>query len=167
MAHNLNTVYLGLGSNIGNRQEHLNRALGYLAQRMRVVQKSSVYETEPVGQTHQARFLNMVCEARTSLAPKVLLTLVKGIEKKLGRPSHYPKDSPRIIDIDILFYGDQIISEPDLIVPHPRLSKRAFVLIPLRDIAPDFIDPSTGCTISLLLEKIRNENQGVIKLEGY
>lgn len=166
MTGNLVTVYLGLGSNVGKRRENLEKALGYIAQRMRVVAKSSVYETEPLGNTSQPRFLNMVCEVRTALTPESLLVLAKGIEKKMGRMPNHPKDSPRTMDIDILFYGDQVLSDPDLIIPHPRLSKRAFVLIPMNEIAPDFIDPSTGKTISALLREIQAVKQGVLKLGG-
>ena len=165
MSHNLARVYLGLGSNVGNRQKYLSLALSHLAQKMKIVRKSSVYETDPIGNTNQAKFLNMVCEAKTILAPEALLKMVKSIEKKLGRPDHYPKDSPRTIDIDILFYAEQIVSTPDLIIPHPRLSARAFVLIPMKEIAPEFIDPVTGKTITDLLTGVQKEHQGVIKTE--
>ncbi|MDD5486283.1 MAG: 2-amino-4-hydroxy-6-hydroxymethyldihydropteridine diphosphokinase [Dehalococcoidales bacterium] len=164
MARNLVSVYLGLGSNVGNRQENLNKALGYIEQRMRVAAKSSVYETNPVGNTNQPMFLNMVCEVKTSLPPEFLLVLAKGIEKKLGRMENHPKDSPRTMDIDILFYGDQVLNDHDLIIPHPRLSKRAFVLVPMNEIAPDFVDPASGKTVSALLEEIQSAKQGVSKL---
>ena len=97
-------VYLGLGSNLGNRQDNLDRALGFLSQRLRVEQVSSVYDTEPVGNVEQPHFLNMVCQVYTSLPPMGLLTLVKGIEMKLGRVLG-KSGAPRTIDIDILFYG--------------------------------------------------------------
>jgi 2-amino-4-hydroxy-6-hydroxymethyldihydropteridine diphosphokinase len=166
MSDSLVTVYLGLGSNVGNRQENLKKALGYLEQRMRLTAKSSVYETEPVGNTDQPVFLNMVCEVKTTLPPESLLVLTKGIEKKLGRMPSHPKDSPRTMDIDILFYGDQVLNNPDLIIPHPRLSRRAFVLIPMNEIAPDFIDPATGRSISAMLNEIQAAKQGVLKLGG-
>lgn len=166
MTNNLVTVYLGLGSNVGKRMENLEKALGYIAQRMRVVAKSSVYETEPVGNTSQPRFLNMVCEVKTALTPEALLVLAKGIEKKMGRTPNHPKDSPRTMDIDILFYGDQVLSDPNLIIPHPRISKRAFALIPMNEIAPDFVDPSTDKTIAVLLKEIQATKQGVLKMGG-
>lgn len=166
MGDNLVTVFFGLGSNLGNRQENLTRALGYLAQRMRLVQKSSVYETDPQGDTSQPKFLNMVCEVKTMLAPQALLMLAKGIETRLGRLPKHPKDSPRTMDIDILFYGDQVINEPGLIIPHPRLSKRAFVLVPMNEIAPGFTDPATGKTISRLIDEVRQGKQGVFRLGG-
>ncbi|MDD4635238.1 MAG: 2-amino-4-hydroxy-6-hydroxymethyldihydropteridine diphosphokinase [Dehalococcoidales bacterium] len=166
MSNNMFTVYLGLGSNMGNRTENLKKALGYIEQRMRVVTKSSVYETDPIGNTSQPKFLNMVCEVKTSLPPESLLVLAKGIEKKLGRMPNHPKDSPRTMDIDILFYGDQVLNNPDLIIPHPRLSKSAFVLMPMNEIAPSFIDPSTGKTIADLYREIQTTKQGVLKLGG-
>ncbi len=163
---NLATVYLGLGSNMGNRKENLEIALGYLAQRMRVTKRSSVYETEPVGNTNQPRFLNMVCEVKTSLPPEALLVLTRGIERKLGRVPNHAKDAPRTMDVDILFYSDQVVNRPELIIPHPRLSKRAFVLVPLKEIAADFVDPSTGNTISELLSKIQQGTQGFSSWKG-
>ncbi len=156
------TVYLGLGSNLGNRQHSLDRALDFLAQRLRVEKVSSVYDTEPVGTTNQPRFLNLVCQLSTGLEPMALLTLVKGIESKLGRLPHTSNES-RPIDIDILFYGDQVMETPKLIIPHPRLTERAFVLIPLAEIAPDLVHPVNGKTITELKRQLQAGVQGVIK----
>ena len=158
------TVYLGLGSNMGNRQDNLDRALDFLSQRLRIEKVSSVYDTEPVGNINQPRFLNMVCQVYTRLAPSELLTLAKGIEKKLGRIFGKP-NAPRPIDIDILFYGDQVIETPELIIPHPRLTERAFVLIPLDEIAPDLVHPVNGKAVNQLLKGI-TEVQGVFKWEN-
>ena len=155
------TVYLGLGSNMGNRQDNLGRALDFLSQRLRVEQVSSVYDTEPIGDIEQPRFLNLVCQVYTSLAPVALLTLAKGIESKLGRVSSKP-NAPRPIDIDILFYGDQVIETSELVIPHPRLAERAFVLIPLAEITPDLVHPVSGKTVKQLLKSI-TEVQGVFK----
>jgi len=156
-------VYLGLGSNMGNRQDNLDRALDLLSQRLRVGKVSSVYDTEPVGNTNQPRFLNLVCQVYTMLAPKELLTLAKGIESKLGRVLG-KSNAPRPIDIDILFYGDQVIETPELVIPHPRLAERAFVLVPLAEIAPDLQHPVIGKTVNELLQGI-TEKQGVFKFE--
>ena len=158
------TVYLSLGSNIGNRQGNLDKALDLLSQRLRVGQVSSIYDTEPVGNINQPRFLNLVCQAYTRLAPTELLALAKGIESKLGRAPG-KSNAPRPIDIDILFYGDQAIETPELVIPHPRLTKRAFVLIPLAEIAPELVHPVSGKTIRELLQGV-TETQGVLRWEN-
>ena len=158
------TVFLGLGSNLGNRQKNLDLALDLLSQRMQIKKMSSVYETDPVGNTEQPRFLNLVCQVNTMLAPKELLTLVKGIELKLGRVPSNTVNAPRIIDIDILLYGDKIMKLKKLTIPHPRLVERAFVLVPLAEIAPDAVHPVFGKTVRELLNAI-TEKQGVFKWE--
>ncbi len=158
------TAYLGLGSNLGNRQDNLDKALDFLSQRLQVEKISSVYETEPVGNINQPRFLNLVCRAYTTLSPTELLTLAKGIESKLGRIFNQP-DTPRPIDIDILFYGEQVIETPELVMTHPRLTERAFVLIPLAEIAPDLVHPVVSKTIKELLKEV-GETQSVFKWEN-
>jgi 2-amino-4-hydroxy-6-hydroxymethyldihydropteridine diphosphokinase len=156
------TVYLGLGSNMGDRQGNLDRALEFLSQRLRMGKISSIYDTESVGDTDQPRFLNLVCQAYTRLEPMALLALVKGIENKLGRTGK--SGAPRTIDIDILLYGEQMIETPELAIPHPKMTKRAFVLGPLDEIAPDLVHPVSGKTIKELLQDV-TEKQGVLKLE--
>ncbi len=156
------TVYLGLGSNLGDRQANLDRALEFLSQRLRMGKISSIYDTEPLGESNQPRFLNLVCQAFTRLQPDGLLALAKGIERKLGRVSKSGK--PRTIDIDILLYGDQVIETPELVIPHPKMTERAFVLIPLDEIAPDVVHPVAGKTVKELLQNV-TEKQGVLKLE--
>ena len=158
------TAYLGLGSNLGDRQDNLDRALAFLSRRLRLEKVSSMYDSEPVGNVEQPRFLNLVCQVNTNLSPTALLALVKGIENKLGRWGG-ASDAPRTIDIDILFYGDQVIETPELVIPHPRLTKRAFVLVPLVEIAPDLVHPVSGKTAKELL-KAAKEVQGVFKWEG-
>lgn len=155
-------VYLGLGSNLGERQDNLDKALEFLSQRLRVLKVSSVYDTEPIGNIEQPRFLNLVCQVSTTLAPPELLALVKGIESRLGRVPGKP-NSPRPIDIDILFYGDQVIKTRELVIPHPRLAERAFVLIPLKEIAPGLVHPVSGKTVEEMLEGVSGR-QGVLKL---
>ncbi len=156
------TVYLGLGSNIGDRQENLDKALNFLSQRLRMGKISSVYDTEPVGSTEQPRFLNLVCQAYTRLEPAGLLSLAKGIESKLGRTGK--SNAPRTIDIDILLYDEQVMETPELVIPHPKMVERAFVLVPLAEIAPDLVHPVNGKTMKELSSAIR-EKQGILKLE--
>ena len=158
------TAYLGLGSNMGDRQSNIDKALDFLSQRLRIGKVSSIYDTEPVGNVEQPRFLNLVCEVYTILAPIALLTVGKAIESKLGRVQGR-SNAPRPIDIDILFYGDQVIETPVLVIPHPRLMERAFVLVPLAQIAPELVHPVNGKTVKELLAGL-TEVQGVFKWEG-
>lgn len=155
------TVYLGLGSNLGDREDNLKQALNKLGERLRIEKVSSVYDTEPVGDANQPRYLNLVCEANTTLPPLALLALAKGIESKLGRIGDSGASRP--IDIDVLFYGDQVVNAPGLIIPHPRLQERAFVLIPLAEIAPGLVHPVLCRTAKDLLAGVK-EKQDVVKL---
>jgi len=157
------TAYLGLGSNLGNREDNLDMALKLLSQRMKVGRVSSIYDTEPVGNTDQPRFLNIACEVFTHLAPEGLLALAKGIEGKMGRRGK--SGEPRTIDIDILLYGDTVMETPDLVIPHPRMAERSFVLVPLAEVAPDLIHPVSGKTIAEMKKAIKEE-QGVFRWEG-
>lgn len=158
------TVFLSLGSNMGTRQANLDKTIELLSQRLKVELVSSIYDTEPIGNIDQPRFLNLVCQVNTRLAPEELLTLAKSIELKLGREPGTP-NAPRPIDIDILFYGNQVIKTRELVIPHPRLTERAFVLVPLAEIAPDLVHPVNGKTVRELLKDI-TERQGVLKWEN-
>jgi 2-amino-4-hydroxy-6-hydroxymethyldihydropteridine diphosphokinase len=130
------TAYLSLGSNVGDRLQNLRLACAALVERGVAIRRaSSVYETEPVDMREQKWFLNCVIEVETSLPPLRLLYEIEQIEKELGRERSIPK-GPRTIDLDILLYGNSIIREKQLAVPHPELHKRRFVLVPLREIAP-------------------------------
>jgi 2-amino-4-hydroxy-6-hydroxymethyldihydropteridine diphosphokinase len=157
------TAYLSLGSNLGNRQANLDQALKLISERMRMGKVSSIYDTEPVGLVNQPRFLNLACEVFTRLTPDGLLALLKGIELKMGRYSR--SGEPRTIDIDIVLFGDQAVNTPNLIIPHPRMHERSFVLIPLAEIAPDFVHPVLKKTIKEL-DKAVKEVQGVMKFNG-
>jgi len=158
------TAYLCLGSNLGNRQENLDKALDLLSQRMQIRKVSSLYDTEPVGNTEQPRFLNLVCQINTRLSPEELLTLAKGIELKMGRTPG-KRNAPRIIDIDILLYGDSVVETEELEIPHPRIAERAFVLFPLAEIAPGAVHPVNGKTAKEMLNEV-TETQGVFKWEN-
>ena len=142
----------------------MDRALDLLSQRLRTGKVSSIYDTEPIGNVNQPRFLNLVCQAYTRLAPRELLALAQGIELKLGRALG-KSNTPRPIDIDILFYGDLVIETPELVIPHPRLTERAFVLVPLDEIAPDLVHPVSGKTVKELIRAV-TEVQGVLKWEN-
>ena len=161
--NNMHTVYLSLGSNLGNRQVNLDQALKLISERMRLGKVSSIYDTEPIGLTNQPRFLNLACEVFTNLTPDGLLALIKGIELKMGRYSR--TGEPRIIDIDVVLFGDQVINTPNLIIPHPHMHERAFVLVPLKEIAPDVVHPVLHKTIKEL-DKAVVEVQGVLKFDS-
>jgi GTP cyclohydrolase IV len=150
------SVYLALGSNLGDRRGNLVAALQRLREVMEISTVSSVYETEPVGYTDQPRFLNIVLRGQTTLAPRELLRAVKQIELALGRQATF-RNGPRPIDIDIIFYDDLRLSLDDLIIPHPRMAERAFVLVPLAEIAPDLIDPASGKSAQQLLAEVPQE----------
>ncbi len=148
----MKTVYLGLGSNIGDREGHLRAALERLASGdLRVLRESPVYETEPLEVTAQRWFLNQVVEAETSLFPKMLLARVGRIERALGRVRGTP-NGPRTIDIDILLYASAVVRAAELEIPHPRMAGRRFVLAPLADLCPELRHPVTRKTVREMLE---------------
>jgi len=133
-------VYLALGSNLDNRLANLKQAVAALPPQMEVKAKSPVYETPPWGYEDQPKFLNQVIKAKTYLEPEPLLKHIKRLETALGRKPSF-QNGPRLIDIDILFYDDLILDTPSLVLPHPGLHERGFVLLPLMDIDPDLVHP--------------------------
>ena len=154
----MKTVYLSLGSNMGDRAAMLRQAVESLpGAGVEVVRTSSVYETEPVELRDQNWFLNMAVECRTGLFPLQLLRRLKKIEASLGRKRTVPK-GPRTIDIDIVFYGRAVMGTPALEIPHPRFRERRFVLAPLAELAPALRDPVTGRTIADLLAGTAGQN---------
>lgn len=137
------TVFLGLGSNVGDRQAHLAHALRRLDEEYELTGVSSVWETDPVGYEDQDRFLNLVARIETGEEPRALLESVRGIEEERGRERRF-RNAPRTLDIDILLYGEQVVDEEGLEVPHPRMDERPFVLVPLLELDTGIADPRTG-----------------------
>ncbi|MEZ4592274.1 MAG: 2-amino-4-hydroxy-6-hydroxymethyldihydropteridine diphosphokinase [Chloroflexota bacterium] len=152
----MQTIFLGLGTNLGDREANLQAALDGLAEELVITAVSPIYQTPPWGVTDQPDFLNLCLAAKTDLTPVALLTFVKNLEVELGRQPT-KRWGPRLIDIDILFYANQLIETENMIIPHPRLAERAFVLRPLADIAPDFVHPVLGETMAALAEKVVDE----------
>jgi len=192
-------VYVGVGSNLGDRAFNCERAIHEISVLADVTAVSSFYETEPVGNEEQPLFINCAVEIMTDISPHELLAGLLDIENKLGRvrgqrrashgdaggggrecearsggikleqASHSDAGAdkirePRVIDLDIIYYGDEIIEDPDLKVPHPEAHKRRFVLVPLAEIAPEHIDPVSKVTVTELLDEIK-DTHGVNKIE--
>ncbi len=160
-------AFIGLGSNLGDRLENLRRALAEMEKaEIGVVKMSSIYETEPYGVKNQNSFLNMVVEAQTGLCPRDLLATLLRIEKQMGRKRD-KKWGPRIIDLDILFYDDLILDAEDLKIPHPDIANRIFVLLPMFEIAPDYIHPVEKKSIGrLLTEYLSRAGVRILTFEG-
>jgi 2-amino-4-hydroxy-6-hydroxymethyldihydropteridine diphosphokinase len=156
------TVYLALGSNLGDRMGNLESAVQRLSQKMTIKKVSSVYETEPVYYEEQALYLNAVLSAVTEMKPSDLLRFVKGIESDLGRQPSF-RNAPRLIDIDILFYSDLVVRTEELTIPHIDIAERAFVLAPLAEIAPELVHPVTHEKVEDLLAMV-NGVGGVRKM---
>ncbi len=153
----MKTVYLALGSNLGDRAAALQSAITRMeSPELLVLRASRVYETEPRDVVDQPWFLNQVIEAETSLFPRRLLTRLKRLELELGRRPSRPK-GPRAVDIDILLYGDAVISTSDLTIPHERMGERRFVLEPLAELAPELRHPKTGKTIREMLAAVAGQ----------
>ncbi len=153
-------VYIALGSNLGDRLDFLTRAVQAFAPEITLLRASHIYQTPPWGFTDQPSFLNQVVEAETELEPEALLIKLKYIERTLGRVEAV-RYGPRCIDLDILFYGNETYFSETLVIPHPMIPERAFVLVPMNELAPDFFHPQLKLSISDLLE---NLNQNGIEL---
>jgi 2-amino-4-hydroxy-6-hydroxymethyldihydropteridine diphosphokinase len=152
-------TYLLLGSNMGNREAFLSKALTEIDAKIgKIIKKSKTYQTEPWGEKEQEDFLNIAVEIETKLKPKKILEKIHEIEKLLDREETY-KWGPREIDIDILFYGEEMISEVDLTIPHPFIHERKFTLIPLSEIAPELYHPIMGANILDLLMECEDQSE--------
>lgn len=158
----LHQVYLSLGANLGDRQGNILQALQYVRARASITKVSSFYETAPVGYLDQPKFINAACALETELSPRDLLRFLKWIEKRMGRRESF-RNAPRPIDMDILFYDDLVLESPDLRIPHPRLHERAFVLVPLAEIAPGLLHPVLNITVAEMLGRV--DQEGVTQVE--
>lgn len=151
------TVYLALGSNLGDRRANLNRAVELLAEAgVHVVRRSSIFDTDPRYVKDQPRFFNQVIECETTLFPRQLLTITRGVELAIGRKPTTP-NGPRLIDIDILLFAKSVVNIPGLVIPHPRIAERRFVLEPLAELAPSLRHPVTRRTVDEMLTGVMNQ----------
>jgi 2-amino-4-hydroxy-6-hydroxymethyldihydropteridine diphosphokinase len=150
-------VYIGIGSNIGDKTTNCQTAVECLAEAGRIVGVSSFYYTEPVGYKEQEDFINAVASLQTSLSPSELLRICHAIEDRLGR-RRTVRWGPRTVDLDILLYGDLVVSRPDLVIPHPLMALRKFVLAPLVEIAPAVIHPTLNKTMIQLLSELQKSH---------
>jgi 2-amino-4-hydroxy-6-hydroxymethyldihydropteridine diphosphokinase len=152
------TAWVALGSNLGDRQAHLDWALSALSREpeIEVAAVSRIFETDPVGPAPQSPYLNAAARLETSLAPAALLSVLLKLETGAGRKRTGRRDEARTLDLDLLLYGDRCVEEPGLTVPHPRLHRRAFVLEPLREVAGEVVHPRLGETIEALARRVRD-----------
>ena len=156
---NYSKVYLSVGTNLGNRENNISNCIDYLEKISEIKNISKIYETVPYKvQIEQSNFLNLALEINFFESAENLLIEINKIEKELGRVRSSIRNEPREIDIDIIFFGNQIINKKDLVIPHPRFRERLFVLEPLNDLAPNFLDPITNKTINQLLINAQNSS---------
>lgn len=146
-------VYIGIGSNMGDKEDNIREALGLLERdgRVSALEIAPLYKTDPVGYADQDWFLNTVASVKTDLSPRELLGLLMGIERQMGRERTI-RWGPRVIDLDIILYGDAVVNTPDLQIPHPRIVERAFVVVPLADLDPDILLPGGKKAASLAVD---------------
>lgn len=149
-------VFISIGSNLGNRKNNIKRAIHMLEEKIELVKISKIYKTQPQEGVKGGWFLNGVIMGKTSLDPVGLLKFLQSVEQSLGRPASHKKNSERTIDLDILFYGNKIIKKENLTVPHPRLTKREFVLKGLMQISPDFVHPHLKKSINRIWQEFKN-----------
>ena len=148
-------VYLALGSNVGDSVAYINKAVELLGQKVDGLTRAALYRSKPAGYTDQPDFLNTAVSGQTALDPSELFKFIKDVEERVGRVARF-RWGPREIDIDIIFYGDQILDTEKLTIPHPRFQERDFVLRPLADLNPGFKDPRSGQTVGELLAAVGN-----------
>lgn len=158
----MHTAYLALGTNLGDRAENLRRALVALGECFDVTAVSPTYETEPAYQLDQPRFYNQCCRARTALSSRDALAQLNQSESVLGRVPGI-RFGPRLIDLDLLFYDDLVLESPELTLPHPLMHERAFVLVPLNDIAPDVVHPKLGLSVRQLLDQLSDAEKREVR----
>jgi 2-amino-4-hydroxy-6-hydroxymethyldihydropteridine diphosphokinase len=161
-SNNRHTVYLALGTNLGDRSANLRSAVERLSAVVAVERMSSVYETEPAYLLDQPRFLNMALRGSTALEPHALLALLKRIERDMGRAAG-PRYGPRAIDLDILLYNNLALATNDLVIPHPRMAERPFVLVPLAEIAPDLVPPGWNSSIGALAGVVHGNGDVLVR----
>lgn len=158
------SVYIGLGTNLGNREANLELAIRLFKPEFTVRKVSPVYETDPLYRLGQPQFFNAVCCVETTLSPEAALEKCKAIERAMGRKKGDTHD-PRIIDVDILFYDDVVLKTADLTIPHPRLHERAYMLVPLSKIAPRFVNPATGKTVMQMLRALGRFSHKIVRID--